>query len=374
MKKLIALVAILFSTSLCAQTYTFPVGHKEAFLGNAGGALVASPGNVLMNPAGLGFYEGDKVNVTVSGNALTSEKYGLGEIGTENEIGTVRPTLATGIFRPANGVAALFVSEPTSINVDSNVNQTVDQAKATGVVNALTKQVSFGASFANKIDETSSWGATIGIAMKEARQHSLIKITSRFYGQSNFNQLESKTKAFFINPGYLWQPHTRWTVGLSAYLTPFALESKGTQYSVETKSSDNNSIHETTSHFDPKGWSSNSAKISQAIRVNGSNSAFIDTAYEGGSKTRDAAGVDSNESPYWVWSMGWKSRLSESTDLMMGFSNSKFGASHSKLFTLGSVRRFQTNEVAYGAYYFDTMQSQVGLKVIGLMLSSNIIY
>lgn len=368
----LSLLVMAYGEWLMAQNYSFPVGHQEGFLGNSGGAMMASPGNVLLNPAGLGFYELENLKISVSGNALTSETYDLGDLGTEKEVGSARPTFVAGMFKLGSGRAAVFASEPSSMAIETNIDQKVGEAKATGAVRAVSRQWIMGMTWAKKIDDGTSWGLSMGLSQREAHQYSIINILGVDSAQSSFNQFDSKTKSLFVSPGYLWHPTEKWTMALSGALNPLALESKATEYVTESNSTAPAAITEKTTHFDPKGWKSNSIKIANALKANERDTLFVDTSYQGAVKAKVAGGSEVTKTGFWVWSLGWKRTVNASTDLMMGYSNGQYESAQSRLFTIGSMKRIHGSQIAYGAFYFDTPHAEGGVKVAGLMASSDL--
>lgn len=124
MQLIVIFFILLVSSASFAVDYGFPIGHREAFLANAGGAMAESPGNILLNPAGLGFRQNKESSLTVSGNAIARQEFSVSQYAVDPEEMSIRPLLAAGVYPTSYGTMAVFIANPQSFKIYAGTEYT----------------------------------------------------------------------------------------------------------------------------------------------------------------------------------------------------------------------------------------------------------
>ena len=379
MRFLSAVLVTVFSSVSYAIYFPLPAGHREAFMGNAGGAMEASPGNALYNPAGLGFRSTNKLSLSVSGTALTSHEMKGDKTDLSPSDYSVRPLMAAGIYPTAWGTAAVFVASPMMLSLGGFMDTRTGIYDASSLTSMESQLLKVGAAFGSSRSDSFSWGISSGLQLGNSRTHTYSKIrTGGNLYATVFNETENKMKGVFILPGLQVKPTASWTVGFSAQFMPVMLESKGVDYTAVHYVSTPNTVNEETVFFEPVKESPYYLRFANGFNLVGGNDLFVDVMYTSESSLRDSDGKVEKDEAFFVYSVGWRNKSFESWQPMAGYSHTALDSTTNHLSTAGVAFVRGRSELILGGYYMTSIpkeaNSTLDYSSYGFMFSSNVAY
>ena len=364
MRLLSVVLVTVFSSVSNAIYFPLPAGHREAFMGNAGGAMEASPGNALYNPAGLGFRSTNKLSLSVSGTALTSHEMKSDRSDLSPSDYSVRPLMAAGLYPTAWGTAAVFVASPMMLSLG-------------GVMDSQLLKV--GAAFGASSSDSFSWGISSGLQLGNSRSHtySKIRMGGNLYA-SLFAETEAKMKGVFVLPGVQVKPTANWTVGFSAQFIPVMLESKSVEHTAIHYSATPNTVNEETASFSPIQESPYYLRLANGFNLIAGNDLFFDVMYASESSMKDADGQVEKEDSSFIYSVGWRNKSFESWQPMAGYSHTALKDTTNHLSSVGVAFVRGRSELILGGYYMASLPKETNntfeYSSYGFMFSSNVAY
>ncbi len=366
------------ASSAFAIYFPLPAGHREAFMGNAGGAMESSPGNALYNPAGLGFRSTNKLSLSVSGTALTSHQMKNSSSDLSPSDYSVRPLLASGIYPTEWGTGAVFVASPMMLSLDGLLNTQGGSYNSSTLTSLDSQLLKVGAAFGAAINDSISWGISSGLQLGDSRTHSYNKVSTggNLYA-TIFTETENKNKGLFILPGIQIKPVANWTLGLSAQFIPVMLESKAVDYTAVHYVATPNTVNEETVSYEPVKQSPYYLRLANGFNLLAGNDVFVDVTYTSESSLRDAEGVVENEESFVVYSVGWRNKSFESWQPMAGYSHTSINNSTNHLTSAGVAIVRGRSELILGGYYMASVPNEENVfeySSYGFMFSSNVAY
>lgn len=366
------------ASSAFAIYFPLPAGHREAFMGNAGGAMESSPGNALYNPAGLGFRSTNKLSLSVSGTALTSHQMKNSSSDLSPSDYSVRPLLASGIYPTEWGTGAVFVASPMMLSLDGLLNTQGGSYNSSTLTSLDSQLLKVGAAFGAAINDSISWGISSGLQLGDSRTHSYNKVSTggNLYA-TIFTETENKNKGLFILPGIQIKPVANWTLGLSAQFIPVMLESKAVDYTAVHYVATPNTVNEETVSYEPVKQSPYYLRLANGFNLLAGNDVFVDVTYTSESSLRDAEGVVENEESFVVYSVGWRNKSFESWQPMAGYSHTSINNSTNHLTSAGVAIVRGRSELILGGYYMASVPNEDNVfeySSYGFMFSSNVAY
>ncbi|XGC80548.1 hypothetical protein ACES2L_14560 [Bdellovibrio bacteriovorus] len=369
----------LISLNSFALELPLPVGHREAFIANTGVAMPESPGNTLINPAGLAFRISDKTSLTVSGNAIARQEFKIPGIAVEPEETAVRPLLAAGIYPADRGSKAIFISSPLTYQVVAASNSEEAGVITKSIVRTEKADLIAGISFARTWEgkENVAVGVSAGVSTVSEKTHGYT--TSSQAGVSagtRFIQADAKTNSIFVVTGVMAKVTDRWNVGGSLGFSPFKISSKGTAMASLLTSDDPTNIQEETIEYDPQTKGEISARMGQELRLGENNFLNIDVSYQSKTESENYAG-SYETAETWTYALGIRMDASENIKPMLGFAKNTSEHSDTDLITLGVTLPERNNEFIIGAFQLNNRphdESEGSLSTYGIIFSSNVEY
>lgn len=376
-----ALLLAFFGCSFSHAVYfPLPAGHREAFMANVGGAMESSPGNVLFNPAGLGFRGVDRLNLSVSGTAIAVQELTVPGYDMNPQDLSLRPLMATGIYGTEFGTAAVFVASPMAMDIIGSMNSTVGGYDVSQFYSSSSQVIKMGGAFSSRWTEDMAWGIAGGLQFGNLNSHgySKIKLGSNLYS-TIFSEGEEKRKALFLTPGIMIRPFDFWTVGFSAQVMPVFLESKGVEFTSTHAAATPTTVEENTYSYDPNGTSSIYLRLGQAFKLMGRNTMYLDITHSTASSTKSYDGDENKTSAYTTYALGWRNTSLEGWQPLLGYSYTSHEEQEMHLSTGGVSIIRGKSELILGAYYMASIssaESVAGPEYInyGIMFSSNVAY
>ncbi|WP_374000773.1 hypothetical protein [Bdellovibrio bacteriovorus] len=379
MRLLSAVLVTVLSSVSHAIYFPLPAGHREAFMGNAGGAMEASPGNALYNPAGLGFRSTNKLSLSVSGTALTNHEMRSGSNDLSPGDYSVRPLMASGIYPTSWGTAAVFVASPMMLSLSGAVNTQVGVYENAALTSLDSQVLKVGAAFGSSRSESFAWGISSGLQVGNSRSHSYNKLrTGGNLYATMFTETENKLKGIFVLPGLQVKPTANWTLGASAQFMPVMLESKAVDYSAIHYVATPTTVNEETVSYQPVGDSPYYLRIANGFNLIAGNDLFVDVTYTSESSMKDADGKVEKEDGFFIYSVGWRNKSFETWQPMAGYSHSALANSSNHLSSAGIAFVSGRSELILGGYYMTSVPKEANgpldYSSYGFMFSSNVAY
>ncbi|MGE9745707.1 hypothetical protein [Bdellovibrio bacteriovorus] len=366
------------ASSAFAIYFPLPAGHRESFMGNAGGAMESSPGSALYNPAGLGFRSTNKLSLSVSGTALTSHQMKNNSSDLSPSDYSVRPLLASGIYPTEWGTGAVFVASPMMLSLGGLMNTQGGSYNTSSLTSLDSQLLKVGAAFGAAVNDSLSWGISAGLQLGDSRTHSYNKISTggNLYA-TMFTETENKNKGLFVLPGIQIKPVANWTVGFSAQFMPVMLESKAVEYTAVHYVATPNTVNEEAVSYEPVKQSPYYLRLANGFNLLAGNDLFVDVTYTSESSLRDADGVVENEESFVVYSVGWRNKSFESWQPMAGYSHTSINNSTNHLTSAGVAIVRGRSELILGGYYMASVpkgDDAFEYSSYGFMFSSNVAY
>nr|BFD68614.1 hypothetical protein HAGR004_36360 [Bdellovibrio sp. HAGR004] len=379
MRLLSAVLVTVFSSVSYAIYFPLPAGHREAFMGNAGGAMEASPGNALYNPAGLGFRATNKLSLSVSGTALTQHEMKSGKSDLSPGDYSVRPLMASGIYPTSWGTGAVFVASPMMLSLNGLLSAPSGAYDVSSLTSLDSQVLKVGAAFGSSRSESFAWGISSGLQLGNSRSHSYTKLrTGGNLYATMFTETESRIKGVFVLPGLQFKPVAQWTLGLSAQFMPVLLESTAVDYTAVHAVATPNTVNEETVSYQPVGDSPYYVRLANGFNLLAGNDVFIDVTYTSESTTKDADGQVESDEAFFVYSVGWRNKSFESWQPMAGYSHSATGNVTNHLSSAGVAFVRGRSELILGGYYMTSVPKEANNTLdyssYGFMFSSNVAY
>ncbi|UXR64141.1 hypothetical protein EZJ49_13830 [Bdellovibrio bacteriovorus] len=379
MRLLFAVLVTVFSSVSHAIYFPLPAGHREAFMGNVGGAMEASPGNALYNPAGLGFRSTNKLSLSVSGTALTSHEMKSEKSDLSPSDYSVRPLMAAGIYPTSMGTVAVFVASPMMLSLGGFVD-TQDGVYSTSSLSSMDSQLlKVGAAFGSSHGDSFSWGISSGVQLGNSKTHTYSKVrTGGNLYASVFAETESKMKGVFVLPGVQVKPMANWTVGFSAQFIPVMLESKSVEYTAVHYAATPNTVNEETDSFTPVNESPYYLRFANGFNLMAGNDVFVDVTYSSESSMNDSDGKVETDEAFFMYSIGWRNKSFESWQPMAGYNYSALESATNHLSSAGVAFVRGRSELILGGYYMASVPKEANSRFeyssYGFMFSSNVAY
>ncbi|UOF00732.1 hypothetical protein [Bdellovibrio reynosensis] len=369
----------IISLKSFALELPLPVGHREAFIANTGVAMPESPGNTLINPAGLAFRASDKTSLTVSGNAIARQEFTIPGVAVEPEEIAVRPLIAAGIYPADRGSKAIFISSPLTYQVVAASNSEAAGVLTKSIVRTEKTDLVAGVSYARPWEgnENVALGISAGVSTVSEKTHGYT--TSSQAGVSagtRFIQADAKTNSVFVVAGVMAKVTDRWNVGGSLGFSPFKISSKGTAMASLLTSDDPTNIQEETIDFDPQTKGEISARMGQELRLGENNFLNVDVAYQSKTESENYAGSYETAAA-WTYAVGFRMDASENIKPMLGFAKNTSEHSDTDLITLGVALPERNNEFIIGAFQLNNRphdEAEGSLATYGIIFSSNVEY
>lgn len=378
MFKFIVLLCFISLKSVALEL-PLPVGHREAFIANTGVAMPESPGNTLINPAGLAFRSSAKTSLTVSGNAIARQEFTIPGVAVEPEEIAVRPLLAAGIYPGERGSKAIFISSPLTYQVIAASNSEDAGVTTKSIVRTEKSDLVAGVSYAKTWEdkENVAVGISAGVSTVSEKTHGYT--TSSQAGVSagtRFIQADAKTNSIFVVAGAMAKITDRWNIGGSLGFSPFKLSSKGTAMASLLTSDDPTNIQEDAADFDPQVKGEISARIGQELRLGENNFLNVDVAYQSKTESENYAGAYETAET-WTYALGIRMDASENIKPMIGFAKNTSEHSDTDLITVGVALPERNNEFIIGAFQLNNRpndEAEGSLATYGIIFSSNVEY
>ncbi len=381
MNNLVLLVLIsalsFISSKSFAVGYPLPVGHQESFMANTGAALEDSPGNVIYNPAGLGFRTSKDLNLTVSGNALGQQRFQLNGLEDETSDLKMRPLLAAGVYSMGDGFASVYIANPVSIKIIQGQNVTVGAVNSRVALDIQFDVITGGVAYGALINKDFSWGIGAGLYYTTQEIHNYYSIVqSGVSAQTSYSESRAKSTKLILTPGIMLRAADFWTLGFSGQILPWNINSTASQLQSQTNSANPTQVTQSSLTYDPSPSFSYGLTLGQQLTL-GNNHLYLDVNYSGKSTQKGSDGEEQKSPESWSYNFGWKNSTSEKWQPLAGFSYSDLNTSESYLATAGLSMMQRRNELVLGAYFQKNnpkVSSSSPSDSIGVMFSSNVAY
>ncbi|WP_413612695.1 hypothetical protein [Bdellovibrio sp. HCB-110] len=369
---------ILLAGSTCfAVNYSGPIGHREAFLANAGGGMAESPGNVLLNPAGLGFRQNKESSLTVSGNAISRQEFNVSQYAVDPEEMSIRPLLAAGIYPTNYGTMAIFISNPTSFKIYGGSSSSESGVNIKTLLRVDYEELAAGMTWAREIHPHFSWGVSAGIGVETQKSYGYaLASQTGVTAVTSFSLTEQKTVSLFIVPGVLFKATDHWNVGLSMKALA-DLSSSATTMRFRTNSSSPTTVEELNNSYDPNGTSPLSFRLGQEFIFSANHDVYLDLIYQGASSSYNANNEKFLTDEIWSGALGYRNSFSNDVETLWGYSYARSGSADSNSLTAGVALERRNNEFIFGLYYLSSVPREAdtgGFNSYGVMFSSNVEY
>lgn len=377
MKSVFLILSLLFAEDAFAVISPFPVGHLESFMANTGAALENSPGNVIYNPAGLGFRESKDLNISVSGNALGQQHFKLDGLEQESNDLKLRPLLTAGIYPVADGMGAVFVANPISFKIFQGTQSDNGTAQTKANVTVDTDNIAAGLSYGRALNSQISWGVSAGLTFSSTEAYAYSSyVQSGVSAETQYQETHTKNSVVFVMPGVMWKVTSDWTVGASMNFTPLTLNDEASRVNSETNSATPNQISQTSVKYKTRAKEDPDVLAGTQVRV-GLHRLFADVAYNGVESSQNEDGVNTTSAAFWSYSVGWKYERRGQFQPLAGLGYADRVVSTDYIATAGCSILNRTNELILGAYYTKSdsrSSTDSSYDSIGVMFSSSLNY
>ncbi|WP_413559812.1 hypothetical protein [Bdellovibrio sp. HCB209] len=371
-----ALTTLISLLPLTSSANLFPIGHEEALMANVGTALPASPGNPLFNPAGMAFFTTNRLNITVSGNALEQHHFQLTGLDEDSQQSSIRPLLANSIFPVGTGYLSIYVTNPVAIKMLQSRMDTVSGYNVHMRFSFDADVIQGGLAYANLINKNMGWGISLGADYSTQEQNIYTYIGTSSAVTTEYRHERKKYLQPTITPGFLWEISDSYKLGLSGTLKLPTVFAEGLFYGAETDSSTPTTVDESFVIYNPRISPSYKLSIGQLLKIY--NQEFLlDVSYGSRIDSKDKAGASSSTSEYKDYGIAWRGSAFNKVKPLAGFAYTDQSTSESYLFTGGITIQDRANVFALGAYYQKNqpkVSNSSPYDGIGLMASSNVIY
>lgn len=377
MKAKIALLILTLSSVAQAVNYMGPVGHREAFLANAGGAMTDSPGNVLLNPAGLGFRHNEQSSLSVSGNAIARQSFDVPQYAVDPEEMTVRPLLAAGIYPAQLGTLAVFFANPTAFNIYGGSETNESGVAVKSLLRVEYQELGAGLSYARQIHNDLAWGVSAGVSVETQKSFGYFRASQPgVTASTGFNLTEQKSTSLFITPGILYKATESWNVGFSMKAT-VDISSTANTTRFSTDSSSPTTVEESSTSFDPHGTNPYEFRLGQEFIFSPRSSLYFDVIYEGSGSSYNANNEKFLTDESWAGALGYRHGFFGNLDALGGYSYTETSSSYFNSFTAGIAMNQRSNELIVGGFYQVSISREsgnAGFNSYGIIFSSNVEY
>ena len=376
MKSFFVILFLLFAEGAFAVISPFPVGHLESFMANTGAALEDSPGNVIYNPAGLGFREAKELNISVSGNALGQQHFQLEGLEQQSNDLKLRPLLTAGIYPIADGMGAVFVANPISFKIFQGTQSESGAAQAKANVTVDTDNIAAGVSYARNLNSSFSWGVSTGVTFSSTETYAYSSYQTSSIAATEYQESHTKNSIIFLMPGIMWKITPDWTVGASMNFTPVTLNDEASRVDSVTNSATPTQISQTTVKYKTHSKEDPDVLLGTQVRL-GLHRLFTDVAYNGVESAQNENGVNTTSSAFWSYSVGWKYDRAGQFQPMAGLGYADRVISTDYIATAGCSILNRANELILGLYYTKSdsrSSTDSSYDSVGVMFSSSLNY
>nr|WP_295902587.1 hypothetical protein [uncultured Bdellovibrio sp.] len=368
---------LLVSSSAMAVNYAGPVGHREAFLANSGGAMIDSPGNVLLNPAGLGFRQNKETALSVSGNAVARQEFNVSQYSVDPEEMTVRPLLAASVFPTQYGTMAVFLANPTAFRIYGGSEYTTSGVAVKTLLRIDYQELATGVTFANTVNSDLAWGVSAGVSIETQKSYGYTRaFQTGVTAATSFNLTEQKTVSLFVTPGLLYKATDFWHIGLSMKTLADISSTANTQR-FATSSSSPTTVEETDKSFDPNGTNPFAYRLGQEFIFSPANSLYFDVVYVSATSAYNSNNEKYLNDEVWEGSLGYRHGFSGSYELLTGYAYTQSQNADFNMFSAGLSMNRRNNEFIVGVYYLSNTPKDAassGFNSYGVLFSSNVEY
>lgn len=357
-----------------ASLFLSPVGHREAFLGNAGAGLVQSPGAVLFNPAGMAYFK-DRPAVSLSGSAVSYQEFSGQALTRETGQLKSETLLGSAIFPVEAGLRmGVFYSYPGNVQDYLRSSSFENGAEVTDTSELQRQAAVGGIAYAGMIDADQSWGVGINIAYRELNGLVLSQSVSSGASTVRLQKNVEQQTSLVLTPGYMWRVSENYSFGLNVQWKALNVYSEGDQYINEFSSGDAQPS-EDFSRYTPASESMLGFTLGQVWNVDG-HRLLLDLSWAPHSGYREMAGrADSTVSKN--ISLGWEAPVLPNSDILSGLSLTEVGSQNFYLVTGGlgfSNRTYDGSVGGFFKYTTDSRRGGLSSSTIGFLFSSYIEY
>lgn len=368
---------ILFGYQASASIYSGPIGHREAYMASSGIALENSPGNLVLNPAGLSFLADKKFDLNITGNLVGFEQVRAETSDKTSDDMTYRTLLASGIYPidAFQGYFAIYYMNPLDEKAISHTESTSNGELAKYNRESLTTSTVGGLAGGWAPTENLGYGisASLGFDIRDLYE----TLTTRSTSQTSLQYVRSQIKYYYVQltPGVLWRPHSRWNVGAVLQLRPFAFYNDGAVYKT-SQSSQGTDLVENITSYEPHIQSSASVGLGQKFVFGDNDTILLDLSYNPRFSFETYSGGEYLIANLKSASLGWQRKMGSFIDLMLGYAYFDSSESSTYLATLGFSINRSNNHVLFGLYYKNIAAKDTNGQALtgGFMFSSDILY
>ncbi|MBO9668143.1 MAG: hypothetical protein J7501_15180 [Bdellovibrio sp.] len=370
--KILSFVLVLLGPFLCrASLFTSPVGHREAFLGNAGSALVCSSGSAIYNPAGIGFCSHD-VSISLSGTGISYQELD-GTVFSRNT-GSLKSTtlLTSAIFSIEDDLhMGLYYSYPVNWIDYFRVNDST-----TSYTQEIQRQAAIaGISYGGMLTNNFAWGFSIGMSWSEMNS-GLVSNTESAGTASTFTQRVMQEENYIVlNPGLLWKANDAYSLGFTVQWRAINLYSEADVYT-SSLSTGQTTISEVFQRYTPHAQPLLGLTLGQVLNF-GSQQLLFDWTHAPQYSLPSTQQQVSDDIKYDAVSLGWQMHILENADLLLGGNYSQYGELKNYLTSIGFAFKKRTYEASLGLYKQTSKNDAYGGQnsdTMGFLYSSTLSY
>jgi hypothetical protein len=372
--KVLCASALLFCLSLPAEGSLFlsPVGHREAFLGNAGVGIAGSPGSVLYNPAGIAFTTAPAISL--SGSAVTYQEYSEHDFArTTGELKS-QSLLTSVIFSGNEDLrAAIYYAFPGNIQDYGRVETQDTTALTIKNFELQREQALGGIAYAGMINPQLAWGVGVNITYRELNGLLVEEVIGASTSQVLTEKRREQLTSLVLTPGFIWRVAPFYDVGINFQLKAVDLYAAGDLYRSSLATGDARPT-EVSQGYTPYSDSLLGVTIGQVFFWN-SQRWLLDLSYAPSSGIRLEQADDVAELKN--ISIGWDMPILANADLMAGVSYTELAGERFIFLTSGIGYQQRTLDGSLGLF-IKLVQSdesgQADSQTIGFLYSSSIEY
>jgi hypothetical protein len=349
-----------------------PVGHREAFLGNAGVALASSPGSVLYNPAGIAFT--DAPAISLSGSAVTYQEFSEHDFARTTGVLKSQSLLTSAIFSGNEDIrVAIFYAFPGNIE-DYGRTVTTDATAQTIKNYEMERQLALGGiAYAGLINSQLAWGAGFNIAFRELNGLLIQEVITSGTGELFTEKTREQLVSFVLTPGFIWKVNPSYDVGVNFQWKVADLYATGDFFRSTMATGDPRPM-EVSQGYTPYSDDLLGVTVGQVFFW-GTQRWLLDISYAPSSGVRLEQKDDVAELKN--ISVGWEMPIKSNVDILAGVSYSDLSDLHFVFLTGGLAfqqRSFDGNIGIFLKAVQSEISGQADSTTIGFLYSSSIEY
>jgi hypothetical protein len=370
--KFLSTVLVLLGPLFCwGSLFTSPVGHREAFLGNAGSALICSSGSAIYNPAGIGFCSHD-VSISLSGSGISYQELD-GTVFARNN-GSLKSTtlLTSAIFSIEQDLhMGLYYSYPVNWvdyfrieNGSTTYTQEIQRQAALG-----------GLSYGGMITNNFAWGFSIGLSWAEMNSGLVTNEQGAGTASTFTERVMQEENYIVLNPGLLWKANDNYSLGFTVQWRAINLYSESDVYT-SSLSTGQTTTNEEFRRYTPHAQPLLGLTLGQVLNI-GSHQLLFDWTHAPKYSLPTTQEQASDDIKYDAFSLGWQIHILEKADLLLGGNYSQYGDLKNYLTSIGFAFKNRTYEASLGLYKQTSKNDAYGGQnsdTIGFLYSSTLSY